>query len=157
MPIDAVRAAKVRYRVFDGEGARLFGGRWHSPGRPLIYASTCLAGALLEIVVRRGRISLPGEYHAGVATIPDTVAHEMLLPAELPGWDSSPDSPAARDYGDRWLREARTAVLIVPAMTARPLQQHILLNPAHPDFPRIELQPARPIEWDVRLFVGIQS
>jgi len=154
MALVAVRAAKTRYPVFDGEGARRAGGRWHSPGRPLIYASTCLAGALLDIVVRLGRVGLPGAHHAAVAEVPDGIAREVLAPGALPGWDAMPDSPAARAYGNRWLAEARTAVLVVPAATAQPLQQHILLNPLHPDFARIALRPPEPIVWDVRLFAS---
>ena len=154
MALRAFRAVKAGYAVFDGEGARRTDARWHSRGRPVIYCSTCLAGALLEIVAHRGRLRLPGSHHAGIAVIPDTIAREELDPASLPGWDTAPDAPVARAYGDRWLADARTAVLIVPAFTARPLQQHILLNPRHPDFRRIELQPPRPVVWDVRLFGG---
>jgi RES domain-containing protein len=154
MVLAAVRAAKVRYPVFDGEGARRAGGRWHSPGRPLIYASTCLAGALLEIVVQLGRVGLPGSHHAAVADVSDEVAREVLTADALPGWEAMPDSPVARAYGDRWLAEVRTAVLIVPAATAQPLQQHILLNPLHPDFARIAFRPPEPIVWDVRLFAS---
>jgi RES domain-containing protein len=152
MPLVAFRAAKVRYPVFDGEGARLAGGRWHSAGRPLIYASTCLAGALLEIVVHLGVARLPGAHHAAMADIPDSVAREVLPAEGLPGWDAIPEAPVARAYGDRWLAEARSAVLLVPATTARPLQQHVLLNPLHPDYSRITILPAAPVEWDVRLF-----
>lgn len=154
MALSAFRATKTRYAVFDGEGARRAGGRWHSAGRPLIYASTCLAGALLDIVVHVGRVRLPGPHHSAVAEIPETVAQETLSPDALPGWDQLPDAPAARGYGDRWLAEGRTAVLVVPAAAARPLQQHILLNPTHPDFARIILRPPAPVVWDVRLFAG---
>lgn len=152
MTLRAFRAAKASYVVFDGEGARRTGGRWHSRGRPVIYCSTCLAGALLEIIANRGRLRLPGAHHAGAAIIPDAIAREVLDPAALPGWDTAPDAPVARAYGDQWLVEARTAVLIVPAATARPLQQHIVLNPLHPEFRQIELLPPRPVSWDVRLF-----
>jgi RES domain-containing protein len=154
MALVAVRAAKRRFPVFDGEGARLLGGRWNSPGRPLVYASSCLAGALLEILVQANRMSLPGPYHCAVAEIPDDVPHEVLEPEALPGWDSMPDSLAARLYGDRWLAEARTAVLVVPAATARPLQRHVLLNPRHPAYSRIALRPPTPVAWDVRLIAG---
>ena len=151
MPLVAHRAAKRRFPVFDGEGARLLGGRWNSPGRPVIYASTCLAGALLEILVRANRATLPGRYHCATAEIPDELAREVLDPDDLPGWDALPDSPAARAFGDRWLQEARTAVLLVPAATARPLQRHVLLNPLHPDYARIRRRPPAPVVWDVRL------
>lgn len=138
--------------MFDGEGARLAGGRWNSAGVSVIYASSCLAGALLEIVVHLGKIGLPGPHHAAMAEIPDDVAREVVDPDAVDGWDLMPDSPTARAFGDQWLREARTAVLVVPAATARPLQQHIVLNPAHRDYGRIVIHPPAPVTWDVRLF-----
>ena len=151
MPLVAVRAAKTKYVVFDGEGARRQGGRWSSPGRPVIYASSCLAGALLEILVHTGAARLPGPHHAAIAEIPDHIRYEVVDPAAVPGWDVVPDAPVARAYGDRWFDEGRTAALVVPAATARPLQQHILLNPEHPDYAALRIEPPAPVVWDVRL------
>lgn len=37
--------------AFDGDGARLFGGRWNAPGSRVIYTSTTLSLAALEILV----------------------------------------------------------------------------------------------------------
>ena len=37
--------------VFSGEGARLYGGRWNSPGVSLIYAAGSLSLAQLELLV----------------------------------------------------------------------------------------------------------
>jgi RES domain-containing protein len=45
------RVADRRFPLFDGTGARIVGGRWNSPGRPLIYAAETFAGALLEVLV----------------------------------------------------------------------------------------------------------
>ena len=47
------RLVHARYVVhaFDGEGARLYGGRWNSPGRPAVYTSGSLALAALEVLV----------------------------------------------------------------------------------------------------------
>ena len=37
--------------AFTGEGARLYGGRWNSPGKAVIYTSEHQATAVLEILV----------------------------------------------------------------------------------------------------------
>ncbi len=146
------RVAKTRHPVFDGTGAYLEGGRWNSPGRLVIYGSNCLAGSLLEVLVHAGRRErLPGTHHCARAFVPDEVQVEELDEAELPGWDAE-DSAAARAYGDTWLAEARSAVLSVPAATARPYGRHLLLNPNHPDYPRIRIESPVPITWDARLF-----
>ncbi len=46
--------SRVSTAAFDGEGARLFGGRWNSPGVPAVYASESRALALLEVLVGLG-------------------------------------------------------------------------------------------------------
>ena len=47
------RLVHARYvaHAFDGEGARLYGGRWNSPGRPAVYTAGSLALAALEVLV----------------------------------------------------------------------------------------------------------
>ena len=150
---EVFRVAKLRYPVFDGTGAGLVGGRWNSPGRPVVYASTCLAGSLLEVLVHAGRMGrLPGEHHAARALIPADLAVETVDPDLLPGWDD-PQSAVAREFGDRWLREMRTIALYVPAVPARPLGRNVLLNAAHADFPRVEIEAPRAVRWDGRLVV----
>jgi RES domain-containing protein len=51
--ISAWRIVQERYshQAFTGEGARLYGGRWNSPGVPMIYASQSRALAALEMLV----------------------------------------------------------------------------------------------------------
>jgi RES domain-containing protein len=39
----------------------------------------------------------------------------------------------------------------VPSLVAR-IERNILINPEHPEFPRITHDPAQPVWWDARLF-----
>jgi RES domain-containing protein len=147
----AYRVCKTRYPVFDGTGAATVGGRWNSPGRPLVYCADSFAGSLLEILVHANApVALPGAHHCARAGITDAVAVETLDEADLPGWMDE-DPRIARAHGDLWLAEQRTAVLSVPAVTARPYGRNLLLNPVHPDFPQVVLEPAVPVSWDPRL------
>ncbi len=146
------RVCRSTRAVFDGTGAYVAGGRWNSPGRAVIYGATCLAGSLLEIVVQAGpRAKLPGSHHCARALIPDDLAIEVLDEAELPGWEAV-DSASAREFGDQWLEESRTPVLSVPAATSKPFGRNLLLNPSHPHYNRIQLEPPVSVRWDVRLF-----
>jgi RES domain-containing protein len=145
------RVCKTRHPVLDGTGAERSGSRWHSPGTPVVHASTCCAGSLLEILVQRGRLRLPGAYHAGEILIPDDVLVERLEPRGVPGWDE-PESLAAREHGDAWLHHQRTVALLVPSVPGRPLQSGVLLNPRHPDFARVRLLRTIEVPWDPRLF-----
>ncbi|HEX5724320.1 MAG TPA: RES domain-containing protein [Longimicrobiaceae bacterium] len=154
MSLVAYRVCKARYPAFDGTGASLVGGRWNSPGRPVVYCSDSYAGALLEILVHAGqRIKLPGPHHAVEARLPDDIAVEDVQPDDLPGWDAA-DGDASRGFGDRWLAEGRSVVLRVPAVTAQPFGRNLLVNPAHPDAGRIHVPPPVVIQWDARLFAS---
>ena len=147
----AYRVCKRRHAVLDGTGAERTGARWNSPGAPVIYASTCCAGSLLEIIAHRGRVRLPGGHHAGEILIPDDLAVERVAPEALPGWDH-PDSPVAREYGDAWLRGSRTVALIAPSVPGRPFQSSVLINPRHAGFERVSLLRTFDVPWDARLF-----
>jgi RES domain-containing protein len=51
--------AEYAAHAFDGEGARLYGGRWNSPGRPVVYTAGSLALAALEVLVHlKSRLTL---------------------------------------------------------------------------------------------------
>ena len=51
--IRAYRLCKTRHMAaaFTGEGARLNGGRWNSPGKAVVYTSSSLSLATLEVLV----------------------------------------------------------------------------------------------------------
>lgn len=150
----AYRICKTRYPVFDGTGAEIVGGRWNSPGRPLIYCADSFAGALLEILVHANApVALPGSHHCARAFVPDDVPVEVLDEADLPGW-ADEDAVISRGFGDRWLDEQRTVLLSVPAATARPYGRNLLLNPLHPGYGRIDLEAPVEVHWDARLFRG---
>jgi RES domain-containing protein len=147
----AFRIADRRFPIFDGSGARLTGGRWNSPGRGAIYAAETFAGAVLEILVHSSLGRLPKTHALVEIEIPDEVAVETVPGAALPGWDSK-DQIASRDFGDRWLDERRTAVLLVPSAVTMGRERNVLLNPAHPEFMCIEASAPQDVVWDERIF-----
>jgi RES domain-containing protein len=145
------RVAKQRYPIYDPGGAIAVGGRWTSPGRAVIYAAEHYATAVLEILVHRARVSLPGPHHAQAIYIPDDLRIERFDPAAHDGWDVE-GSPTARGYGDAWHAAVRTPVLAVPSVPGQPAEWNFLVHPAHPEAARI--QPLAPfaVVWDGRLF-----
>lgn len=147
------RIADSRHPVWSGVGAMLVGGRFNSPGRPVIYAALSFAGAMLEVLVH-ARIGKVPKTHAWVeAEVPDDVAVERRAAEALPAdWDAQ-SQQSARGFGDAWLAEMRSAVLIVPSVVAR-AECNALVNPAHPDAARILVSAPRPVLWDERLFLA---
>jgi RES domain-containing protein len=145
------RVGKKRHPLYDAGGAIRVGGRWSSPGVAVIYTAGHYATAILEILVHRGRLSLPGSHHAMEVVIPDDLSIERFAPAAHPGWQLEGSSVASR-YGDDWVAAARTAVLMVPSVPGWPVEWNYVINPAHPDASRIEPGEPFDVEWDERLF-----
>ncbi len=149
------RLVKTRFAAdpFDGEGARLFGGRWNNPGIRCAYASETAALAILEILVHLQRPGLLDQYSICRATFDDALVSR--LPArELPeDWRSFPAPSDTRSLGDRWVAEGNGAVLRVPS-TIVPSEFNYLMSPAHPDFSKVRVLPAERFAADPRLGRG---
>ena len=146
-----VRIADSRHPVWDGAGAMLVGGRFNSPGRAVIYGALNFAGAMLEVLVHARIGKVPRHHVFVLADVPADLAIERAAPETLPaGWDT-PDLQIARAFGDQWLAEARSAVLLAPSVVARG-EWNAMVNPTHPDALRIVVSPPRPVIWDARLF-----
>lgn len=146
----AYRIANRQYATLDGIGAALYPQRWNRLGESLIYAAESLAVCQLEILVHVDRAGPPKHHVWLEIDIPDKVAFEALDPIDLPRWNRN-DLSASRRYGSGWIQSRRTAVLLVPSKAA-PEGRNVLINPAHPDFRKIDCTVHRTMKWDARLF-----
>ena len=147
----AYRIADGRHPIYDATGAMLHGGRWNSVGQRVIYAAETYAGALLETLVH-ANLSHPPKNHMVVAIqVPESVAVERITSSQLQGWDSE-DLSVSRSFGDRWIDEARTAVLLVPGIVTNGRENNVLINPAHSDFSALLASEPERVWWDFRLF-----
>lgn len=151
MPL-AWRIVKSRYaaEAFNGEGARLYGGRWTSIGRAVVYTSGTLALATLEMLVHLDS-SLPFHaYSVFEVRFPDRIVADVALAALPDTWKNYPAPAELRVIGDRWLDELQTAVLRAPSAVVG-VESNYLLNPIHPDFRLVTVGPERPHDLDPRL------
>src|SRR5579872_7439441 len=102
------RVCRVIHARLDGEGAKLVGGRWNSPGNPVVYMAETISLAVLENLVHMSKVDFPVGYVTVSALIPDEVSILMEddakknLPVAGPG-----------DVGDHWLRSSASPVLRV--------------------------------------------
>lgn len=140
----AWRLCRAPFADLTGEGARRFGGRWNTPGLPVVYAASSAALAVLEV---RVHLDLPPEL------LPDDY---VLLSIELGELDievveTTPPAPAA--FGDTWLREQRTPILRVPSAIV-PESSNLLLNPVHPSAARARVAVIRAFTFDPRLWLA---
>lgn len=150
------RIADERHPIWDGTGAALVGGRWNSPGKPVIYGSLSYSCAMLEILAHANIGRIPSTHRFVIAQVPESVVVETQDATTLPtDWDTE-DTTASRVFGDQWLTENRSAILIVPSVVAR-LDNNALVNPFHPDIRQLLVSPPEKVIWDKRLFVDPSS
>ncbi len=136
-----VRLCTRRHPELDGEGPRLLGGRWNSPGRPVVYAASCGALAALEYLAHAEE--MPVGMMLKQIEVPDTLSMERIecLPADV---------NVFRQLGDEWLQQLSAPLLRVPSVLV-PRQWNLLLNPAHPLFRAIRVVEESPFAFDSRL------
>ncbi len=140
------------YPIFDPSGSTLYPGRWNTRASPVLYTSEHYSTAMLEKLAH-GSGRLPPNQHFIEITIPNGVTYETVTPAHLPAWDHIAGA-ASKAYGEAWQQAKRSLLLFVPSVVAR-LEANILINPEHPDFPRITHGLHQPVWWDARLFAAV--
>ncbi len=96
--------------------------------------------AVLENLVHLSRQDFPTGYVVVSAVIPEDL--EIL---------SFADDAIPPEGGDEWFDSKASAVLRVSSVVV-PGELNFLLNPGHPNFERIVVEPARCFEFDPRLF-----
>jgi RES domain-containing protein len=149
--VQLFRIADERHPIWDGTGAALIGGRWNSPGKPVIYGSLTYSCALLEVLAHANIGRIPSTQRYVIVVVPDGVSIQIADENSLPeGWDAENSTPA-RDFGDQWLKEAKSAILIVPSVVAK-LDRNALVNPIHPDAKKLIVSEPKEVIWDRRLF-----
>lgn len=147
------RICRKRYaaEAANGEGARLYGGRWNSRGARLVYASTSLALAAVETFVNLEPILRPADLISIEGEIPNAFRITTLDLKTLPPLWHTTRNESLRRFGDEWVRGGETVALLVPSAAIRG-GWNVLLNPAHADFSGIRFQDPEPFEFDVRMF-----
>lgn len=148
MSLRVYRVCRARFARLDGEGAKRVGGRWNSPGHAVVYMAQSIALAVLENLVHMSRQDFPTGYVCVAAIISDRIS--LIEESELRA-TSRLDDFTTQQLGNWWLDSRMTAVLKVPSSVVTG-EYNFMLNPAHPDFPLIQVEPAAIFHFDERLF-----
>lgn len=136
----------------DGEGARLYGGRWNFPGTPIVYTAGSLALAALEVLVHVDHDIAPADLVAIPIEIPKRVRIEKIETVGLPPyWRRTPAPEQLQELGTTWARRGTSLLLRVPSALI-PEEYNYLVNPAHSAITRLKVGEPRPFLFDPRLF-----
>jgi RES domain-containing protein len=176
-----VRLCRSRYSPKDPTGSKLHGGRWNTPGNAVLYASSTLALACLEVLVHIRDVGLmPTDYVFCEIEVPEG----LLVPWTLTGEAAlaKVESPVlSREYGDAWfartmpqaLEEAFIQSLTVemqelvrwteiePAAPVQavpsviiPREMNYLISPVHANFVDLAWGKPQPFRFDPRLIAA---
>ena len=146
------RIVKTRFSAdaFNGEGARLYGGRWNNPGIKMIYTAGSIALATLELLVHLDSTAALPSYSICSVDF-DEALIEVLDPAGLPSnWHQSPPPLGLQIIGDNWISRRSSVVLHVPSAIVGD-ENNYLINPNHKDFAKLVLGGMKPFKLDSRL------
>jgi RES domain-containing protein len=120
------RVCSAKYPNLDGEGARLYGGRWNSAGVRVVYTSSSLALAVIETRVHLR--TPPVDYIRLTIEIPDTAFRpvEISLSSLNPAWRT--DTSLTRKVGDRHFGSTPLVPLRVPSVVVD-IEWNLLFHP----------------------------
>ncbi|ANF56299.1 RES family NAD+ phosphorylase [Halotalea alkalilenta] len=136
--IHAYRLIKKKWQAsaFDGEGARLFGGRWNSRGKSCVYLASSESLAMLEVMVHLNDYGLLRHYAILQVRLPEDAIIHLPIDQLPDDWRDEPAPPSTAELGDGWLGGGSSLALAVPSVVV-PRELNYLLNPTHPLFKQI--------------------
>ena len=139
--------------AFDGEGARLYGGRWNSVGVAMVYASQHKSLAALEVLVHLDATRRNQRYQSFAFQFDEGLL-EVFRASSLPkDWRQEPPPPSLQQLGDAWARAATSPILAVPSAII-PEELNYLLNPRHARCGEIQIGNPTGFAFDPRLLTG---
>jgi RES domain-containing protein len=139
------RVAHVRFADLSGVGGLHRPGRWHSVGRPIVYAAEHSALAMLEV---RVHLDLAASFLSKFVMMKINVQEDVRVVAidDEPG-----DESVTRALGDAWLAASADCICRVRSALA-PDVLNCLINPLHPDVAKVSVEAVAPLVFDARLF-----
>ena len=98
------RIVKCAYADLNGTGARLFGGRWNSEGRPMVYLASSRSLATLEALAHLSPTNIPDGFCMMMIDAPDDFAE--VDTASLPeSWHEFPEPMGLKRIGNNFIAE----------------------------------------------------
>lgn len=132
------RLTRAPFLALDGSGPKRHGGRWTSPGLPVVnFASE--PGLAVLVVLRylpRDLVGVDQDYLLGWTEID---AEPVRLPYSV-------DASEKRALGDDWLRSRRSLLAAVTSAVL-PEADVVMMNPLHPDAARVPPLVTRPFSF----------
>jgi RES domain-containing protein len=132
-----------------GTGARLYGGRWNSEGRSMVYLASSRSLAVLEALAHLSPTNMPDDFYMVTIEAPDNFAE--INPDTLPPkWNKYPEQNILKQLGNNFLKEGKHLFLKVPSALVKE-EFNYLLNPLHAKAAVVKIVNKKPFSFDERL------
>ena len=148
----AYRLVKAKHAVdaFNGEGAKLYGGRWNAVGTPMVYAAQSRALAAMETLAHTAGADRRIQYVMYEIEIPDTLVLTFDRKNLPPDWQNLSPPASLQAIGSAWQANQQSPALLVPSVMIQE-EGCVLLNPKHQNTKDIQVHYPTPFEFDGRL------
>lgn len=144
------RLCREEYADLSGIGASFYGGRWNSPGRPVIYTASNLALAFVEIIPGLRKGVFPKGFVSLNIHIENSVSKKEINLSDFPHEEGEKKVNSwFTEEGDKWIDEKKELLLIVPSVII-PEEKNILINPHHPELLSVKIKEIKPFTVDPR-------
>jgi RES domain-containing protein len=144
------RIANAKYAEdLSGSGARLYGGRWNSEGRAMVYLASSRSLAVLESLAHFSPTNIPVDLFMLTIETPDNfVAVDVN---SLPdSWNEYPEQHVLKQIGNSFLQKSEYLLLKVPSAIV-PQEFNYLMNPMHAKAGKVRIITKSLFSFDERL------
>jgi RES domain-containing protein len=136
-------------RADDYAGSLIQPSRWNPPGTPMLYCTTALSLACLEVLVHLSPDQIPLDYVFSAAELSEH-------PEKASFYGKLGDGDATRAFGRQWATSRTSLAVLVPSVII-PIERNVLLNPTHSSFDAVEWSAPEPFGFDRRLLRSSSS
>ncbi|RYU91269.1 RES domain-containing protein [Mucilaginibacter terrigena] len=134
----------------NGTGARLYGGRWNSEGKSMVYLASSRALAVLEVLVHLSPLLLPDNFCIAEVEVTGNSILTLDVKSLPANWQDASSPAALKTLGNQFIKETKYLMMKVPSSII-PEEYNYLLNPWHPDIKKVNIISTRPFSFDDRL------
>jgi RES domain-containing protein len=134
-----------------GNGSKIHGGRWNSPGESAVYASSTKSLAVLECLTNTPPGILQNDFSILTLEVTGEVGIDEISLKNLPAnWNKYPAPINLAKMGDKWLVSGKNLLLKIPSAVITD-EYNYIINPLHRDMKKIKIAAIEKLNLDQRI------
>lgn len=105
-------------------------------GTAMVYTSEAASLTMLETLVHLHAANLLDSFTLLSVDVPDELIQRIEKQVLPENWAASEAPSVLAEIGDQWAKSTEAVALRIPSALS-PMEYNYLLNPAHPEYPKI--------------------